>query len=195
MKIVGVEVPVPEEVDSNVLAGEGEGDGKANQDYETTSKGQEIDSPTEEGDDSKVSRTRVHNILCKFGLARTKSHLHALIASANGNTHALEEKRDLHAHSCIVLIYGNGRLDAYDLNRATEVSSFVMFLKAKYPVVIGITTNKWPNLWKKKKRLLHDDAEERRYPQPSSNVLTLSLLHCEIGMLVVVIAFVINEAR
>lgn len=185
MKIVGVEVPIPEEVDSNVLADEGEGEGKADQDHKATTENREIDSsgraqaltqfPTEEGDDSKVSRTRVHNILCKLSRGMNKAQIFTPSASANGNTSIIERSATYSTHSLsgLVLIYGNGRVDAYDLNRATEASSFVMFLKAKYPVVIGITANKWPKPWKKECCMMTRKKEgERRYPQPSSNVLT-----------------------
>ncbi|KAF9963701.1 hypothetical protein BGZ65_000487, partial [Modicella reniformis] len=111
MKIVSVTVPVPEQV-HDTLAGENESEverhgGKGDNEnvYDTTMTQNQEDVararsqfPQEEENDTKIPRTRIHNIL--------------------------------------FLTYGNGRMDAYDLNRATEMSSFVMFLKAKYPVVI-----------------------------------------------------------
>ncbi|KAF9358997.1 hypothetical protein BGX26_000403 [Mortierella sp. AD094] len=40
-------------------------------------------------------------------------------------------------HNILVLVYGDGRTFGFDLDRATESSSTVMFLTEKYPVVIG----------------------------------------------------------
>ncbi|KAF9365940.1 hypothetical protein BGX34_007440 [Mortierella sp. NVP85] len=99
MKIVGVEVPVLENVDGEVLS-------------ESRTEEGEVQSWTEEG----------HG-------ARTKKQEND--PSGPGQTLT-------RVHNILFLTYGDGRLDAYDLNRATELSSFVKFLKAKYPVVIGM---------------------------------------------------------
>ncbi|KAG0370063.1 hypothetical protein BGZ54_007865 [Gamsiella multidivaricata] len=41
-------------------------------------------------------------------------------------------------HNILLMVYGDGKVRGYDLNQATESSSFVLFLTEKYPVVIGM---------------------------------------------------------
>lgn len=103
-----VSVEVHEKVDESVTAGEGEGE---SQEHESIAKNQQND-------------------LSGLG------HVPTPAPAEGGDEESQASKTRI--HNILFLVYGSGRVVAYDLNQAMELSSFVMFLRVKYPVVIGM---------------------------------------------------------